>query len=171
MKEQDKKFWIIAGVIAIILIIAIVVMAGGKEKAPDNQGEPQNNNSVTQQNNVAGPAENTLVENYVKVQNDGTKVNQSEELKKMKTVDGLEISNIQLTEKGNLSVLIADVKNNTDTVRGDFGVKITLIDKDGKDMITLDGYIDKVEAGETVKMETSATTQLTNAYDFKIVKK
>jgi len=171
MKEQDKKFWLIVGVIAIILIVVIIVLARGKEKTPDSQDKQQNNNSVAQQNNTVGSVENTVIENFVQVQNDGTKVNQSEELKKIKTVDGLEISNIQLTEKGNLSVLIADVKNNTDTVKGDFGVSITLLDKDGKDMITIAGYIDKVEAGKTVKMETSATTQLTNAYDFKIVKK
>lgn len=171
MKEQDKKFWIVVGVIAIILIVAIIAMAGGKEKAPDNQVEPQKNNAVTQQNNVSGPVENTVIENFVQVQSDGTKVNQSEELKKVKTLDGLEISNIQLTEKGNLSVLTADVKNTTTERKGDFGVRITLLDKDGKEMITISGYIDSVEPNQTVKMETSATTQLTNAYDFKIVKK
>ena len=51
-----------------------------------------------------------------------------------------------------------------------YEVKITLIDKERKELVTIAGYIDKVEAGDTVELNTSVTVDVANAYDFKISK-
>ena len=158
---KAKELMIVLGIVIILLVVIIV----GKSINKDEQQQVQNPTIGVTQNDQANKEE------YVEIQADGTKVNTSNQLAKTKTVEGLEISNIQLTENGNLSKLTADVKNPTSQTKGDFAVKITILDKNGKEMATIGGYIDKVNPGETVKLSASATVDFANAYDFKVTKK
>ena len=164
---KGKEIMVVSIIIIILLIIIIVGVNKGKEKEEiNNIGteniENINENEGTEEKEELGEFETETV--------DGTKVNISEELNKTKEIEGLEISNIKLTEKENLSVLTADVKNPTNERLGDYDVNITLIDKEGNEIVTIAGYIDKVEAGETVELNTSVTVDVANAYDFKISK-
>ena len=152
---------LIVGGIALILL-AVIMVAGNKNKEKEGEAGGQTPVAQVQENKV---------EEFVEVKSDGTKVNTSNQLAKTKTVEGLEISNIQLTENGNLSKITANVKNPTSQTKGDFAVKITILDKNGKEMATIGGYIDKVNPGETVKLSASATVDFANAYDFKVTKK
>lgn len=148
-----KKLMIVMFII-IALLLAIIVGVNIKKK---NESDPE-------------AVEKTQVEEYVEVKTDGTKVNTSKELSKVKKVDGLEISNIQLIENGNLSRITADVKNTTKNTLGDCDISIIMLDKSGEEMATIGGYIDKVEAGATVKLDAAVTVDVANAYDFKIIK-
>ena len=59
-------------------------------------------------------------------------------LKKTKTIDGLEISNIRLVENNNVSQVVADVTNPTNGTLGDFPVEIIIKDKTNNEYITLE---------------------------------
>ena len=157
---KAKELMIVLLIIIVLLIVIIVAVNANK-----NKGNEENT-----QTPAIGVVEENKVEEFVEVQEDGSKVNKSEELKKTKTIDGLEISNIRLVENNNVSQVVADVKNPTSKTLGDFPIDIVVKDKAGKEITTIGAYIDKVEAGKTVQLHASATSDFANAYDFEIVK-
>ncbi len=153
--EKDKKVWIFIGVVILLIVILLIVKANGKK----GNGEVKNIEQSAQQ------------EEHVNVLADGTKVNTSNKLAETKTIDGLEVSNIRLTEKNNVSRILATVNNPTSQEKGGFAVKITLLTKDGSVLKELEAYLDKVLPGEQATLNTAATVDFANAYDFKIEKK
>ena len=157
---RAKELMIVLLVIVVLLIVIIVAVNANKNKV----------NEENTQTPAIGVVEENKVEEFVEVQEDGSKVNTSEELKKTKTIDGLEISNIRLVENNNVSQVVAEVKNPTNEILGDFPVDIIVKDKEGKEITTIGAYIDKVNPGETVELNASATSDFANAYDFEIVK-
>jgi len=161
---KGKDLMIILGV-AIVLLLLIII--GVKVKNNNNNEVDQNTVGQQTQNNVT----NEIVEEFVQVQEDGSKVNTSEELTKTKKVDGLEISNIRIVENNNVTQVTADIKNPTNGTLGDFPVDIKVLDKEGKEIATIGGFIDRVAPGETAELNASATVDFANAYDFEIKKK
>lgn len=154
MKDNEKKMIAVLVAITVIVIIIAIVRGGGK-KEEEKTGK-----------------ENTApAEEFVQVLDDGTRLNTSEDLKKMKTIDGMEITNIQLTEKGNQTLLLGNITNPTDTTKGGFIADVTVLDKQGNEIITIDAYIGEIKPGESQQFSTSATFDYANAYDFKIEKK
>jgi len=156
-----KKKELIIVLIIVAVLVGVILIARNKDN-----GEGQVQNPQQQ----VGKAEEKK-EEFVEVQADGTKVNTSNQLSKTKTIDGLEISNIRLTEKGNVSQILADVKNPTSSVKGDFPIDIKILDKTGKEIAKIGGYIDKVQPGATAELNASATVDFANAYDFEVSKK
>ena len=160
MKMKAKELLII---LLIILFFSIVITIAVNSRDDRDVEE-------TPQAPEIGVTEENEVEEFVEVQEDGSKVNTSEELKKTKTIDGLEISNIRLVENNNVSQIVADITNPTNETLGDFPVDIIVRDKEGNEITTIGGYIDKVNPGETAQLNASATSDFANAYDFEIVK-
>ena len=154
-----KEVMLILATIIVVLVIIIVGVSIKKSGKQETAKTPE-----------IGVVEENKVEEFVEVKADGTKVNTSNQLSKIKKIDGLEISNIKLTENGNVSQIIADVKNPTSSTLGDFAINITILDKAGNEIAVIGGYIDKVEAGKTVQLNASATVDFANAYDFKVSK-
>lgn len=111
------------------------------------------------------------VEGNFQVLEDGTKLNISDKLKEEKTIDGLKIGNIQLTEKDGQLVLLADVTNQTTKNSDAFLVDITLYDKTGNELTTVTGIVTSIKAGESTQLNAGITEKYVNAYDFKVVKK
>lgn len=160
---KAKELMIVLGIIIVLLIVIIVGVNMNKEDENSNTLNPSTN-----QNNTTT---NTVKEEFVKIEEDGTKVNISKELSKTKKVDGLEITNIRLVENNNVSRILADIKNPTNKALGDFAIDIKLLDKNGNEISLIGGYIDKVEPGKTGQLNASATVDFANAYNFEIVKK
>ena len=77
-------------VVFIIVLIAIIINVNKKDAQPTS----------------------TEDESYVQEMNDGISINKSTKLNEAKLVNGLLISNIQLTEKDGMTTLLADVTNN-----------------------------------------------------------
>ena len=154
-------------IVSIIIIILLIIIILGENSKNKDEVTIENIDEII--SNITGENKEQLGE-YEKETLDGTKVNTSDKLSETKTLEGLEISNIKLVENENLSKLTADVKNPTSETLGDYEVKITLIDKDGKELVTIAGYIDKVQAGETVELNASVAVDVANAYDLKISK-
>ncbi len=156
-KIMSKKEKIIIGILILIAIIAIFVLVAIRR-----------NNT----NNIALEEENQVQdEEYVEVLEDDTRLNTSDKLQETKIFDEMEISNIQLTEKDNMTVLLGTIKNNSSTVKGGYPVNITVLDKSGNEIITVAAYIKELQPGESTQLSTSATFDYANAYDFTITKR
>lgn len=159
MSKKEKQ---VIGVLIGIAVIAIIVVliASGKNKEDKNivNNETVENNTVEE-------------EKYVEVLENGTKLNTSEKLKETKEIDGMEISNMQLTEEGNITKLLGTITNKSNTTKGNYEINIKLIDENGKALTTLVGYIGELEPGESTQLSTSTTFDYANTYDVEITKR
>jgi hypothetical protein len=157
MKKNEKKFLMLVILVGIvIIIITSVVVANNKKK---------------NQNQVAEGQNNTVVEEFVDVLPDGTKLNNSTKLAETKKVGELEISNFQLTEQGSQTLLLGTIKNNTTTKQGGYPATVKIMDKEGNQIVELGAYINEVGPGEEQQFNVSSTLDYANAYDIKIEKK
>ena len=152
MKTNEKKWIIILAVILVIAIIVFLVLRIGKGK---------NDNQKSGTSGAGNP------EQYYEELEDGTKLNISTKLNQTKTVDGLEIGKIQLTNKDNQTVLLAEVENKSGKVTEETLIDVTIIDKDGKELGTIGGMIAPLKEGEKTQLNISAMQDYTDAYDFK----
>ena len=152
MKAKEKRMILI---LLVVLTIAIVIFAISKNKKV--------NKEIVEENKV--------VEEFVQVLDDGTRLNTSTKLKEMKKFEGLEFGNIQLTNSNGQSVLLADVKNTSTVATKMMLVNVTLYDKTGKELGTVGGIISALQPGESKQFNTSMQIDYANAYDFKITKK
>lgn len=153
MKKNEKIF--ILGLVIITIIVAIVFIASRSAKKKENNQ----------------PEENQVTEEYVKVLEDGTKLNTSTKLNETKNVNGLQIGNIQLTNQNEQSVLLAEVTNNSGKDTDVILIDIILLDKNGDEIVTVGGIIAPMKQGEKTQLNTSMTLDYANAYDFKVVVK
>ncbi len=154
MQNGGKKGIIILGVIIVIAVIIVLIVNGNKKKE-NTSNEVKNNSS----------------EEFVKVLEDGTKLNTSTKLSETKTFDGMEISNFQLTSQSGVTQLLGTIKNTSTTAKGGYPIKITILDKNGNTITTVTGYIKELQAGESTELNASKTFDYANAYDFVISKK
>ena len=159
MQKKEKRMILILLVILIIAIVIFVVSKNTNKKINTNE-----NTSTTQ-------LENTEPEEFVQVQEDGTKLNTSTELNKEKQVGNYKFENMQLTTQDNQTVLLADVTNTGSNKTDIQLVDVTLLDKDGNEIITVGGIISQLEPGEKTQFNTSMTLDYANTYDFKITLK
>ena len=150
MKKSEKKMILILVIVSILIIGVIwLVTRPKKEKIVENE----------------------VVEEFVQVLDDGTKLNISSKLQEEKTINGLKIGNIQLTEKNGQLVLLADVTNPTEKDSEIFLIDIILYDKTGKEIATVPGIVSPIKAGGKTQLNAGITEKYANAYDFKVVKK
>lgn len=154
MKKKEKQMILLLIVVGVIILGIIYFVTRPKE-------EEGTVNDVAEQNEV--------VEEFVQVLEDGSKLNTSTKLNETKNVDGLEIGNIQLSMVGGETTLFADVKNNTGSDLGVTAIDIILLDKNEEEIVTIGGVIGDVKAGESVRLEASTTLDFANAYDFRVV--
>ena len=161
MYSNEKRWIVLLIAVVLIAVILIVALVNANGKEDENLGNP--NNGETSQN-VQDE------EKYTAELSDGTKINTSEDFNKTKTYNGLEISNIQYTEKNGMTVLLADVKNTSNTAHSLELVKIIVEGKNGEDMAVMNSIIGDVGPGETIELNASMTGNIVNARDFRIEK-
>lgn len=160
MKKKEKMVILVLLIITIILVaVGIVTKTNGKETAKTNP-----NSSDNEENKVTGKENVTLLD-------DGTRFNTSDALHKTKKIEGIELSEIQLIEKDNVSQILGTLTNTSSSEQGGYPVKLTLLDKAGEEIIVVEGTVGKLQPGETGKLQVEATFDFGNAYDFRIEKK
>lgn len=149
--KKNKKLVIILVIILIILVLCIGVgIYIWKEKnkpIPQEQGKE-----------------------YVQTLEDGTKLNVSQKLSETKIIDGLEITQLQLTEKGNTTQLLGTITNKTNETKKASIITITFLDKQGNEITSMKPYIKELKANESTPLNASMTFDYTNAYDIKVTK-
>ena len=153
MKEKEKRGLLILILVAIAIITTLAIITNRK-------GKEVNSDSTE---------ENKVVEEFVQVLEDGTKLNTSTKLSETKTVDGLKIGNIQLTMQNGQSVLLADAENDTGKDIDIMLLDIILLDKNGNELTTIAGIVGDLKAGEKQQLNSSVTSDYANAYDFRVV--
>lgn len=158
MRKSEKRLILILLIITIIVTAIYFIM---KNNSKTEELDGNNNNSQIQEQGK---------ENF-SVLEDGTKLNISEKIKETKKIDGLEFTDIEITEKDNVTVILANVKNITKDIKKDYIVDIKVVDKNGNEITSLSGYIGEIKPNETIAFKTSATFDFANAYDIVITKK
>ena len=156
-RKKEKRIIVI---LLIILIIAIAVFVINNNKNKEN---------VKNAENTAYENENT--EEFVQALEDGTKINISEQLNKTKQIGTYKFENIQLAEQNNQTVLLANVTNTGNKATEMQLVDITLLNKNGEEVITIGGIIEALEPGANTQFNSSMTLDYSNVYDFKITLK
>ena len=147
-----KKTFIVGGLILLLVIGILVVIKV-------NQRETQVE--------VTKPSEATQVETK-----DGIIVNTSEALNKEKMLNGLKITNIQITtDKNGNTRILADVENTNKTATEMKTVRLTIIDRAGKELGKVTGIIVALESGEKTQLNINSSKEYLEAYDFTITEK
>ncbi len=164
MKEKIKTIIII--LLAIAVIVLTVLFVQEKMKEPE-QAEVDMDKLLQEAIREVEQGK----QNNVELQEDFTRKNISEKLKEPRMLGDLEINNIQLEAKDNITVITADVTNRGETVDGDYEIEIKFVDEDGNTIIEILSYINEVQPGETISLSTSTQRDFANAYDMEIVKK
>lgn len=160
MGKIKSKGAVLVCAVAIILIIVLLVLGGKND----------NNNQLADGKND-GKVNNTFIEEFVQVQENGEKVNISEKLKQTKTVEGVELTNISLVEKGGQSEIVANAKNTTSSTIEELKIIITAIDKNENTLDELEASVYELEPGEATILKAVITSDIANAYDFTVRKK
>ncbi len=156
---RDEKRWIILLIAVLVIAIGLII---GLAKSKNVKKEEQKENITN--------VEHIQNEEYVEVLDDGTKVNTSNKLKEDKEFNGLKISNISIEEKGNETVLEADITNISSKSQGDYGIYLVIKDDEGKEIKKIAGYINHIEQNEKTKLKIKTSYDFANAYDFEIEK-
>ena len=107
--------------------------------------------------------ENTKMENNLEV-------NVSNKVIGDKKVDELLIKNMQVQREADITYIYADVYNNSDKEQGDYNIYISMLDKDGKEIIGFGNSIPLIKPGESTKINIGSTDDFVNAYECKITK-
>lgn len=147
MKAQEKRMILILIIVSILIITIVWCVTRNKETEV---------------------VESTNKEEFVEVLEDGTKLNISDKLNETKRVENFEIGNIQLTDRNGVSVLLADVKNVSETSTDWTIITITLIDRIGNTIQEIEGVIKDLQPGETTQLNAATSADYANSYDFKV---
>ena len=128
--------------------------------------------NVTNNNHTTDIPKNDIenTENNVKIIGNNEKENISKSLNKTKTFEGFQVSNIHFTEKDGQDLFVADVTNvSKQNIEGYTFFKITFLNKNGGEIVTIPGMINPVKQNETVPLNATITGDLNNyinAFDF-----
>ena len=150
MTKNGKKF--IIGVIIIVTVAVIIsaIFVVINSKKTKNKVAVK---SVDEENK------------FVNVLSDGTKENTSERLNEDKTFDGLDITEIKLTENNKLTKLTASITNNTKKIKGDYTAQIIFVDSKNNELAEMGFYIKQLQPGESTSLNASTTFDYSNAYN------
>lgn len=162
MDKKKKKIklnsLIVFVIVVIIIVVAVVLIVNNVLKTEGQDTSEQGN-------------ENSNTVSYVAELEDGVKVNRSTAFNTTKVLNGLTISNIQLSARSGMTTFLAEVKNDTDTQTSVRVVEVTLLSQDGQEMAKLTGVINSLAPGATTELNIATTSDYVDAYDFTIVEK
>lgn len=166
MKKEKVKVLIILILLVILVALSIILVN-------------QNSN-----NNVKGKMGNQSEEDiykevltevlygeekYVTHDEQGNRVNKSNEMSKTVTIDGindLEIRGIKITSKDKNTTISGTVTNVGSLAFDGENITIYLRDEEKKEILNVGVYIDAINPGETITFQTSVTMDLANAYSY-----
>ncbi len=157
MKKKEKLVILVLLIITIALVVVGIVTKNDKATQTAKVDNKQSNTE-----------EASLDEEHVVTLEDGTRLSTSKALKKTKSFDGIKVTDIQLTEKKNKTVLLGTLTNTANTKKGGYYVNVVLKDEEGNALKSLRTYINELEAGETTQLNTQVTLDYANAYDFSV---
>ena len=159
MKINKKNLILLLIVVLVIIIMIFFVVMNRKGKDTNENVVENNDTNFTDQEGET---------QFYEELEDGTKVNTSEKLKETKILNGLEIKNIQLTNKNNQSMLLAEIENKTGKETQEILINVIFSDKEGNQIGKIGGMIAPLKDGEKTKLSSSSMKDYSNAYNFEI---
>lgn len=159
MKKKEKI------VILVLLIITIALVVVGIVTKKTNNNVTQVGSDKVQNDKEEKPS---LDEEHVVTLEDGTRLSTSEALKKTKSFDGITVTDTQLTEKENKTVLLGTLTNTSNETKGGYFVNVVLEDENGNSLKSIRTYINELEAGKSGQLNISLTSDYVKAYDFSV---
>ena len=151
-KKDKKKIAIIAGIITVIIIAIIgitIAIINNNEKNKNIDPETE----------------------FVEIDAEGNKRNISKKLKETKTFGNMEMNNIELTAKKNVSLLKANFTNKGEETEKEKIVTVEILNKKKEVISSFDTVINKMDPGETIEFSMNITEDISNAYDLTIKEK
>ena len=153
--------------LVILIIILIIVVVGSVIIINDLE-----KNKLNEQNNeeelLPPDVQNKVVEEFVKVLENGVKKNISNKIKETKTFDGLEITNVDFYYSNGQTIFKADLTNKTNQDFKEKIVKLVLLDEQQNEIAKIPTVLNNVKASQKITIESSTTLDFSNAYDYKI---
>lgn len=173
-EKRDRLFLVIIVAVVVIAIACIAFFTLNKKdndvKDPNDNNQQQTQDPNQQPNNENNNSTDLSNTENVTVTNEGEKINNSEELAKEKTFDGMIIRDISLSAKGGLTSFFATVVNESGKDQTARPIQVIFTNNAGEESV-LEAYLSDVKAGGTTYIDASTTEDLSNAHDFKIVEK
>ena len=165
----------IIAIIVLVVVIGIIFYIKRTPKDSVQNTETENNISIPSEVEDTTPIEidnyskQTLIdmENTVNVKiEEGNKINNSSALLKEKNLLGMKISNIRLAAEKGMTNFTADVENISNEDFKEKEITIIFKNEDGSEYGRLPGYLPDIKSGESSRIDSSTTDDLSNAYDF-----
>ena len=161
IRSKFRKIRIATCIIIIIIVLFIVCLKILFKKNTKNTENSKNEFTLY----------DSLIADYVKQSENGTKINISPKINQDMKLNELDIKNIQLTCKNGITTLLADVLNNTNKDLEMKNINIKFLGENNKEIRTVSGYIPALKIGETTKLNVSMSSNLIIAYDINFSEK
>lgn len=120
---------------------------------------------------ISGSNENTQSENQINNQTNSTAINENNKLGETKRIGNLEFVNTSISSNEGESYLITTAKNVGSTEDGDKFITFNILDSSGNTIANIDAYLGTVNVGEETALSLKISSDLTNAYDFRVTEK
>lgn len=120
---------------------------------------------------ISGSNENTQSENQINNQTNSTAINENNKLGETKRIGNLEFVNTSISSNEGESYLITTAKNVGSTEDGDKFITFNILDSSGNTITNIDAYLGTVNVGEETALSLKISSDLTNAYDFRVTEK
>lgn len=105
---------------------------------------------------------------WVETKEDGKKINKSEKMVKTKEFEGLSLEKQEFVSKDSKTEISIKVTNNTQQDIPVTPIVLILLDKEGNEIVRLNGIINPTKVGESSKIYIGSSLDYVDAYDFKI---
>ena len=146
MKKKEKRRILI---LVIITIIAIILLYFQKRPKDENQETAQEQEFIT-------------------VQEYGSKIATSEKLQEKRKIGEIEIDNINIREENGLAKITASATNVGEQKTEEMPITIVLKDEAGNSIAEIGAYIGTIEKGEQRGIQGSANVTIDEVYDVEI---
>ena len=157
---------ILISIVIIVLLVIVGISIYFLLKNNKNVDELGNNKEENNQK------ESTSLIDYENMNNveliDGEKKNNSKALLEEKNFKGLKVKDIKLEEINGTTNFTAKLENNTNEDFKSCIIVLIFTNEDGTEYARLEGSISDIPKGKSTILEASTTSDLTNAFDFRI---
>ena len=164
--KKNNSRRILISIVTILLLVIIGISIYFILKNNKNIDELDNN---LEENNQEKSASLINYENMNNVELiDGKKKNNSKALLEEKNFKGLKVKDIKLEEIRGTTNFSAKLENNTDDDFKSCIIVLIFMNEDGTEYAKLEGSISDIPRGKSAILDASTTSDLTNAFNFRI---
>lgn len=168
-KKTSKKVLIFTVIILLLVTMGIIIFFLLKNYN-NNEGKDNNMSENEQSEKIEQEGESLI--DYENMDNveliDGKKKNNSKALLEEKIFKGLNVKEINLQEINGVTSFTAKLENNTDEDFKNCIIVIIFTNEDKSEYARLEASIPDIPKGKSTILDASTTSDLTNAFDFKI---